>query len=108
MPTPSASESGRLRLGFRTSPAVKVTLFHASAENSAPTIATPTSRTVSKFHPELRQKPSKLEATAAGLRPTRKPAATRPRIAATLATVKTFCTIAPARNVFTEIGRAHV
>ena len=35
-----ASESGRLRLGFFTSPAVKVTLFQASAENSDPTCAT--------------------------------------------------------------------
>ena len=32
-PVPSASESGRLRFGFFTSPAVKVTLFQASAEN---------------------------------------------------------------------------
>ena len=30
MPVPSASESGRLRLGFFTSAAVKVTLFQAS------------------------------------------------------------------------------
>ena len=41
-PVPSASESGRLRCGFFTSPAVKVTLFHASAENSEPTWATAT------------------------------------------------------------------
>src|SRR5271170_7430047 len=39
-PVPSASDSGRLRLGFFTSPAVKVTLFQASAENSDPTWAT--------------------------------------------------------------------
>jgi hypothetical protein len=39
-PVPNASESGKLRLGFFTSPAVKVTLFQASAENSEPTCAT--------------------------------------------------------------------
>ena len=35
--------------GLRTSPAVKVTLFQASEENSEPTMATPTSRTASKL-----------------------------------------------------------
>src|SRR5439155_16703621 len=39
MPVPSTSESGRFRLGFFTSPAVKVTLFQASAEKSDPTWA---------------------------------------------------------------------
>ena len=38
---PSASESGTSRRGFFTSPAVKVMLFQASAENSEPTCATP-------------------------------------------------------------------
>src|SRR3954470_18477759 len=85
--TPSASDRGRLRLGFRTSPAVKVTLFQASEENSDPTIATPTSLTDSKFHPALRQKSVKLLATAAGLRPTRKPAPTNPSRAPILANV---------------------
>src|SRR5215203_1338674 len=37
---PAASESGMLRFGFLTSPAVKVMLFQASAENSEPTWAT--------------------------------------------------------------------
>ena len=78
MATPRASESGRLRLGLRTSPAVKVTLFQASEEKREPTMATPTSRTESKFHPALRQKSVKLPATASGLRPTRKPAPTSP------------------------------
>jgi len=40
VPVPMASESGRLRCGFFTSPAVKVTLFQASAEKSEPTFAT--------------------------------------------------------------------
>ncbi len=35
-PVPSTSESGMLRFGFFTSPAVKVMLFHASAEKSEP------------------------------------------------------------------------
>ena len=40
---PNASESGRLRPGFFTSAAVKVTLFQASIAKSEPTIATPIS-----------------------------------------------------------------
>src|ERR1700728_762776 len=39
-PTPSPSESGTLRLGCLISPAVKVTLFHASHEKSDPTCTT--------------------------------------------------------------------
>ncbi len=39
-PTPRASESGILRRGFFTSPAVKVMLFQASEEKSEPTWAT--------------------------------------------------------------------
>ena len=38
---PSARDSGTSRRGFFTSPAVKVMLFQASAENSEPTCATP-------------------------------------------------------------------
>ena len=97
MATPRARDSGRLRLGLRTSPAVKVTLFQASEENREPTMATPTSRTESKFHPALRQKSVKLLATAAGLRPTRKPAPTNASSAPILAKVNTFCTMAPVR-----------
>src|SRR5438132_1605869 len=40
-PAPRTRLSGRLRRGFLTSPAVKVTLFQASAANSEPTIAPP-------------------------------------------------------------------
>ena len=40
MPVPSASDSGMLRRGFFTSPAVNVMLFHASAEKSDPVCAT--------------------------------------------------------------------
>ena len=38
--TPNASESGTLHRGFLISPAVKVTLFHASAAKSEPTCTT--------------------------------------------------------------------
>ena len=40
MPVPSASESGMLRRGSFTSPAVNVMLFHASAEKSDPVCVT--------------------------------------------------------------------
>src|SRR5438128_3508124 len=39
-PVPIARESGTVRRGFFTSPAVKVTLFQASEENKDPTWAT--------------------------------------------------------------------
>src|SRR5674476_80007 len=100
MATPRASERGRLRLGLRTSPAVKVTLFQESEENRAPTMATPTRRTESKFQLAEPQKSVKLLATAAGLRPTRRPAPTRPSSVPTLAKVNTFCTMAPVRMPF--------
>lgn len=38
---PSTRLIGMVRLGLITSPAVKVILFHASAENNDPTMATP-------------------------------------------------------------------
>src|ERR1035437_486532 len=111
MPTPRARESGRLRRGLRTSPAVKVTLFQASAENREPTCATammvmvptnamgpptPTCTGCSAPHPALRQKfAPKLAAIAAALRPTIIPSNTRPSSAAVLAKVNTFCTAAP-------------
>ena len=40
-PVPIASARGKSRFGFLISAAAKVTLAHASAENSAPTIAAP-------------------------------------------------------------------
>ena len=47
---PSAMESATSRFGFFTSPAVKPMLFHASAEKSEPTCATPKA-TNSPNHP---------------------------------------------------------
>ena len=52
---PMTSDSGILRRGFFTSPAVKVMLFHASAENSEPTCTTAriTSRFTSTMGPPM-------------------------------------------------------
>ena len=105
-PVPSASESGRLRLGFFTSPAVKVTLFHASAENSDPTCATarivsvptitigpptPTCTACCAPSPALCQKfAPKFAARACALRPSANPNTANPSSAETLAAVKMF------------------
>ena len=106
MATPNASEIGRLRRGLRTSPAVNVTLFQASAENRDPTMATPTRRTTWMLQPAPSQKWPKLRARASGLRPSRNPIATKPSSAAVLAMVKTFCTTAPVRmpRMFTALS----
>ncbi len=100
-PVPSASESGKLRLGFFTSPAVNVTLFHASAENSDPTCAMASAVSVETSTPpptscnvprlELCQKfAPKFAATAVAFRPRKIPKITSPSSAETLAAVKTF------------------
>src|SRR2546427_11586934 len=83
-PVPSARESGRLRLGFFTSPAVNVTLFQASAEKSEPTWATarvvrgptkeigppaPTCTGCCALSPAFRQKSLKLAAIACAFLP---------------------------------------
>ena len=60
MATPRPRASGRLRRGLRTSAPVKVTLFHASAENRDPTIATPTRRIVWKSQLAFRQKSGEI------------------------------------------------
>src|SRR5215471_15040282 len=100
-----ARERGRLRLGFLTSPAVKVTLFQASAENRDPTWATakmvriptngPAAVPLAEWGELNRQKSWKFAATACALRPTKIPAATNAASAETLAMVKIFCTVAP-------------
>src|SRR6476660_8240464 len=101
MPVPSARESGKLRLGFLTSPAVNVTLFQASAENKDPTCATASTVNVLTSTPppmscklpklELRQKfPLKLAANAVAFRPTNKATATNPNNAAAFEMVNTF------------------
>src|SRR5580700_4167952 len=102
MPVPSASERGRLRWGFLTSPAVKVTLFQASIEKSAPTMATPIRVIVLMVHvgesggygcithkPALRQKSVKLTVRAASVE-NQKPRRTSIASAPVFATVKIF------------------
>jgi len=84
---PSTSESGIFRLGFLTSPAVKVMLFHASAENSDPVCTTARMTAVHQhksdahahldrmqrphpcISPELAQPIAKFAAHAVALRP---------------------------------------
>src|SRR4029077_2615585 len=100
-----ANERGRLRLGFFTSPAVKVTLFQASAEKSEPTcatariVSTPTNGPAAAPEAECgesnRQKLPKFAAMACALRETKIPATTRPASAETLVMVNRFCTAAP-------------
>ena len=77
MTVPSASESGMLRRGSFTSPAVNVMLFHASAEKSEPVCDTQmatnrpkararaTARATMSTVPRGVQKSPKLSATAA-------------------------------------------
>ena len=106
-----ASDKGKLRCGFFTSPAVNVTLFQASAENSDPTCATarivsvptstigpptPTCTACCAPSPAFCQKcPLKFAASACALRPMNNPNNTSPASAETLATVKMFWMIAP-------------
>ena len=108
------SESGMFFLGFFTSPAVKVTLFQASAEKSEPTCTTakitsrftstvgpptPTCTGCSELQPAFRQnslQPApKFAEIAAALRPTVKASRIRAARLSALAVVKTFWTSAP-------------
>src|SRR6266576_2451124 len=90
-PVPAARESGTLRRGFFTSPAVKVILFQASDEKSDPTCATqkatnkpnapPVAATVGMNDksgligetPVGVHRSEKLAFSASAFRPTRKP-----------------------------------
>ena len=105
MPVPKASESGRLRLGFFTSPAVNVTLFQASAEKSEPTWATarmvrvptkaigpptPTCTACCAPSPAFRQKSVKFAAIACAFLPMNSPRITSANSAEVLAKVKMF------------------
>ena len=114
---PSASESGILRRGFFTSPAVKVMLFQASAENSEPTCTTaritttftstmgpptPTCTGCSELHPAFLQNSlqlvPKFAASAVALRPTVKASRIRPASDRAFAVVKMFCISEPSRT----------
>lgn len=105
---PSASESGRLRCGLRTSPAVNVMLFQASAANNAPTWAM--QRATSNPNPVSGETPG-----AAGVKPLGVPESLKFRLdrssipseyantitanrAPSLADVNVFCTILPYRT----------
>src|SRR6266576_5557431 len=107
-PVPRASDSGMLRRGSRTSPAVNVILFQASAENSDPTCATHTAINIPSAPPvadtvemndrsELMggtvpgdQKFVKFALSASALRPTKMPNAIRAASDNVFAEVNTF------------------
>ncbi len=105
------SARGTFRRGFFTSPAVNVTLNHASLEKSEPTMATAiagsiiapaTSRTDTTAPPECAthravQKPFRFAANTSLPRPVAIPAAMSPARASTLAAVNESCTSFPAR-----------
>src|SRR5690348_14843050 len=106
MAVPKASDSGTLRRGVRTSPAVNVMLFHASAEKSEPVCATHNATNkpneVSGVRPEAIgmnprgvHKSPKFPATAARFHPKKKPRPINPSSDPIFATVKTFCTRLP-------------
>ena len=89
MNVPSASDSGMLRRGSFTSPAVNVMLFQASAEKSEPVWATHRAtnspKAVIAFKPGTMseaplaaQRLPKFVATAARFQPSRSPARIRP------------------------------
>ena len=106
MMVPSASDSGMLRRGSFTSPAVKVMLFQASAEKSEPVCETQmaTNRpnaviadspgTMSTA-PRGVQRLPKLSATAVWFQPSSRPTRISPTSAPVLAVVKTFWMIFP-------------
>src|SRR6185295_16031600 len=110
---PAASESGMLRFGSFTSPAVNVMLFQASAENSEPTWATQKA-TSSPSAPApaeragTQEKPGRISAAptrvhideklaeiAAALRPKKIPRKIRAMRAKVLVKVKRFWMIFP-------------
>src|ERR1700735_4341206 len=105
MIVPSASDNGKLRLGFFPSAAGKVMLFHASAAKSEPTIATATRVIVPIIQvpspggygcmvdrPAFRQKFVKFAWRAAAVENIT-PRTTSAARAPVFVTVKTFCTI---------------
>src|SRR3954469_4964161 len=116
---PSASESGMFRRGSFTSPAVKVMLFHASAENSEPVCDTHTA--TNRPNAVIADKPGtmsttprgvhrlpKFSATAGAFQPRSRPTRIRPRSAPVLAVVNTFWTIFPYSRprVFVQVRNA--
>ena len=106
MPVPSASDSGSVRRGFFTSPAVNVMLFQASDENSEPVWATHTATNSPKAVTAVRpgtistwprgvQRSPKLAETAPAFHPATRPMTTSAASAPVFAVVKTFWTNLP-------------
>src|SRR5690348_15923562 len=93
-----ASARGRLRVGFCTSAAAKVTLFHASLENREPTMAAPITGTTARVQGTVPQKDEKFAAATAGCRHTVSPNSTSAASAPTLATLNTVWIAAPSRT----------
>src|SRR5471032_2543411 len=106
MIVPSASDSGTLRAGLRTSPAVKVMLFQASAANSEPICAVQSPIRMPK--PDSGEIPAaggntptgvqalaKLPCTTAAFQPSRPPITMTPTRVPIFMVVKTFCTPLP-------------
>src|SRR5581483_9227208 len=112
-PVPNKSESGIFRRGSRTSPAVNVMLFQASAENSEPTCPTqiaitiPSAPAVAETAPtngksdvigEIAvgvQKFAKLAWSASALCPKKMPSTTNANSDSVFADVNTFWMILP-------------
>jgi hypothetical protein len=103
---PSASDSGMLRRGSLTSPAVNVMLFHASAENSEPVCETHTATNRPKVVsaespgtmstvPRVVHRWPKFAATASWFQPSSTPTRISPSSAPVFAVVKTFWMIFP-------------
>src|SRR5215207_7444613 len=88
-PVTIASARGRLRVGFLTSAAAKVTLFHASLEKSDPTIAAPITGNTARLQSPVPQKLEKLAAATSARRNRVRPSSTSTARAPILATLKT-------------------
>ena len=124
-PVPNNSESGMFRRGSRTSPAVNVMLFQASAEKSEPTWATQTAINIPSALPVAEtapmnprsdvigetavgvQKFAKFACNAPALRPTKIPSTTSAMRESVFADVNTFWMSLPNERprVFTNVRR---
>ena len=122
MMVPKASESGTFRVGLRTSPAVKVMLFQASAAYRAPICALHNATSIPKAVAGEGPCPAsvnpcgvhawpKFALTTEALQPINTPIAITARSDPIFIVVKTFCTPLPylspfmlvqVRNVMTE------
>jgi hypothetical protein len=83
-------------------------LFHASLENSDPTIAAPITGSTARLQSPVPQNAPKLAAATSGRRKIVRPRRTSAASAPTLATVKLVWIAAPSRTprIFTAVSRA--